>query len=236
MASSPARSPAAAVKVSSARRKHRSTRARNSAFLVGKSRNRYGWLIPARRATSSVEVPASPWAANSATAASRTSSRRSAAGIRCLVIVLMATKLVMTHYFVKGCVRMVRPARTCQTERDSWHAGRAREAAGWPRLVGLHGIDGTSVLFRTGPALGADPDGLGVAELADAVVRQLAAESGRLYPAERQLGVGGHVAVHEDHPGREVPDEPGPLGFVVGPGVRAQAEVRGVGQLDRLLD
>src|SRR5690349_1802823 len=101
MASSPVRSPAAVVNAPSIRRKHRSTSARNSVFLVGKSRNRYGWLIPARRATSSVEVPASPWAANSATAASSTSSRRSAAGIRCLVIV-MGTKLVTTHYFVKG--------------------------------------------------------------------------------------------------------------------------------------
>src|SRR5215472_15364134 len=71
----------------------------NSAFFVGKRRNRYGWLIPARRATSSVEVPASPCAANSTTAASRTISRRSAAGIRCFVSVT-TTKLVMTHYFV----------------------------------------------------------------------------------------------------------------------------------------
>src|SRR5579862_5765467 len=76
----------------------------NSAFLVGNRRNRYGWLMPARRATSSVEVPARPCAANSATAASRTSSRRSAAGIRCLVSV-MKVKLVMTHYFVKGGCR-----------------------------------------------------------------------------------------------------------------------------------
>ena len=59
-ASSPVRSPAAAVNVSRTRWKHRSTSAMNSAFLVGNSRNRYGWLIPARRATSSVEVPASP--------------------------------------------------------------------------------------------------------------------------------------------------------------------------------
>src|ERR1700683_5086389 len=99
-ASSPVRSPTAAVKVSCTRRKHRSTSSTNSAFLVGNRRNRYGWLMPACRATSSVEVPASPWTANSATAASRTSSRRSAAGIRCLVSV-MTTKLVMTHYFVK---------------------------------------------------------------------------------------------------------------------------------------
>src|SRR5580704_187297 len=88
------------MKVSRTRRKHRSTSSTNSAFLVGKRRNRYGWLMPAFRATSSVEVPASPCAANSATAASRTSSRRSAAGILCLVSV-MGTKLVMTHYFVK---------------------------------------------------------------------------------------------------------------------------------------
>src|SRR5580693_9395417 len=89
------------MKVSRTRRKHRSTSSTNSAFLVGKRRNRYGWLMPAFRATSSVEVPASPCTANSATAASRTSSRRSAAGILCLVSV-MGTKLVMTHYFVKS--------------------------------------------------------------------------------------------------------------------------------------
>ena len=100
-ASSPVRSPAAATKVSCTRLKQRSISARNSAFLVGNSRNRYGWLIPARRATSSVEVPASPWTAKSTTAASRTISRRSAAGIRCLVSV-MVIKIVMNHYLVKG--------------------------------------------------------------------------------------------------------------------------------------
>jgi hypothetical protein len=87
-ASSPVRSLAAAVNVSRIRWKHRFTSSTNSAFLVGNRRNRYGWLIPARRATSSVEVPASPCTANSATAASRTSSRRSAAGILCLVSVM----------------------------------------------------------------------------------------------------------------------------------------------------
>src|SRR5579872_3932496 len=90
------------MKVSRTRWKHRSTSARNSAFLVGKRRKRYGWLMPACRATSSVEVPASPCTANSVTATLRTSSRRSAAGILCLVSV-MSTKLVMTHYFVKSC-------------------------------------------------------------------------------------------------------------------------------------
>src|SRR5580692_9895453 len=100
------------MKVSRTRWKHRSTSSTNSAFLVGKRRNRYGWLMPACRATFSVEVPASPCTANSATAALRTSSRRSAAGILCLVSV-MGTKLVMTHYFVKR-----RGGSTCRERAD----------------------------------------------------------------------------------------------------------------------
>src|SRR5580692_8761710 len=45
----------------------------------------------------------------------------------------------------------------------------------------------------------ADPDGLDVAELADALGEQLPAEPGGLHAAERQLRVRGHVRVHEDH-------------------------------------
>src|ERR1700683_4099293 len=41
----------------------------------------------------------------------------------------------------------------------------------------------------------ADPDGLDVAELTDALDEQLPAEPGGLHAAERQLRVGGHVAV-----------------------------------------
>ena len=58
----------------------------------------------------------------------------------------------------------------------------------------------------------------------------------RLDAAERQLRVGGHVAVDEDHPGVEVADEPAPLGVVAGPRVGAEPELGAVGQLDRLVD
>ena len=60
----------------------RSTQARNSSFLVRKSRNRYGWEMPASRAMSSVEVPCSPPIAKCRTATARISSRRSSADLR----------------------------------------------------------------------------------------------------------------------------------------------------------
>src|SRR5580704_19715479 len=116
------------MKVSRTRWKHRSTSARNSAFLVGKRRNRYGWLMPACRATSSVEVPASPCAANSATAASRTSSRRSAAGIRCLVSVI-ATKVVMTHYYVKAALERGEEISPAPPRRTRWSPSTRSHAA-----------------------------------------------------------------------------------------------------------
>jgi len=76
-----------------------------------------------------VEVPASPWAANSATAASSTSSRRSAAGIRCLVIV-METKLVTTHYFVKrDAARIVGPGPDTFTAARPKAGARPRAAS-----------------------------------------------------------------------------------------------------------
>src|SRR5579875_2226299 len=105
------------------------------------------------------------------------------------------------------------------------------------------GRRGDERLFRAFPARGprdgtgaADPHGLDVAELADALDGQFPAVAGVLHAAERQLRVGGHVAVDEDHPGRQVPDEPAPLRLVVGPRVRAEPELRAVGQLDRRLD
>src|SRR5580658_6879368 len=78
-----------------------------------------------------------------------------------------------------------------------------------------------------------DPDGLDVAELADAVAEHLPAETGRLDAAERKLRVGGHVAVDEHHPGGEVPGEPGPFRLVAGPRVRAEAELGAVCQIGR---
>src|SRR5919109_1056803 len=53
--------------------------ARNSSFFDGNSRKIYGCEMPIRRAIASVEVPSSPWMANSARAARRISSRRSSA-------------------------------------------------------------------------------------------------------------------------------------------------------------
>jgi hypothetical protein len=48
---------AARWKVSRVSRKQRVIVALKSSFFVPKSRKRYGWLIPARRAMSSVDVP-----------------------------------------------------------------------------------------------------------------------------------------------------------------------------------
>src|SRR3984885_113034 len=81
-----------------------------------------------------------------------------------------------------------------------------------------------------------DPDGLDVAELTDALDEQLPAEPGGLHAAERQLRVGGHVAVDEHHPGDEVPGEPGLFRLVVGPRVRAEPELGAVGELNRRVD
>ena len=58
----------------------------------------------------------------------------------------------------------------------------------------------------------------------------------RLDAAERQLGIRGHVTVDEDKAGREIPDEPAPFLFVVGPCVGAEPELRAVGELDRRVD
>ena len=51
-------------------------RPENSSFFVPNSRKTYGCEIPARRAISSVEAPCRPASANTASAASRISSRR----------------------------------------------------------------------------------------------------------------------------------------------------------------
>src|ERR1700722_5243668 len=130
----------------------------NRAFLVGNRRNRYGWLIPACRATSSVEVPASPCLENSAIATSSTISRRSAAGSRCLatrppaacwpaagrsvscLVSVTTPKLVMTHYFVKRLNRLfvMAAGQDCAPAREFPERGR-RGGAGLAatRLVAL---------------------------------------------------------------------------------------------------
>src|SRR4051794_19379980 len=59
-----------------------STAARNNSFFVPNRRNRYGWLTPASRATSSVDVPWRPPDANALIAAWTMSARRSSADRR----------------------------------------------------------------------------------------------------------------------------------------------------------
>ena len=70
---------------------------------------------------------------------------------------------------------------------------------------------GYTVFWRPGMApVGlrmADPDRLDVAELADALREELPAVPGTLDAPERQLRVGGDVAVDEDHARRQVPAE-----------------------------
>ncbi len=81
-ASSPV-SPAPAVSnMASSCSWHRSMVARKIAFFDGKSRKRYGWDTPTRRAIASVDAPCSPFAPNSIWAAFSTISRRCAADIR----------------------------------------------------------------------------------------------------------------------------------------------------------
>ena len=82
-----------------------------------------------------------------------------------------------------------------------------------------------ALLFRI-----ADPDRLDVAELADALDGELPAVTGTLDAAERQLRIGGHIAVDEDHSGVQIADEPGLFGLVAGPCIGAEPELRAVGE------
>src|SRR5437764_8996254 len=86
-----------------------------------------------------------------------------------------------------------------------------------PETTGQAGVLGAST-STTKTSVGADPHRLDVAELPDSLGEQLPAEPRGLDAAERQLRVGGHVAVDEDHPGVEIPHEPRPFGLVIGPG------------------
>src|SRR5262249_46927272 len=80
------------------------------------------------------------------------------------------------------------------------------------------------------------PDGLGVAELANAQAGQFAAVAGALDAAEAQLRAGHRHPVDEHLAGLDVVDEALLLGLVVGPGVGPQPEGGGVGDLDGLVD
>src|SRR5262245_46907586 len=77
----------------------------NRAFLLGKSRNRYGWLIPARLAMVWVLVPSSPPWANSIIAARSTASRRCSAVCRMVLVGAMQEKLVIGHSHVNPVSR-----------------------------------------------------------------------------------------------------------------------------------
>src|SRR6266481_1621521 len=82
----------------------------------------------------------------------------------------------------------------------------------------------------------ADPHGLDVAELLDAVVSQLPTVAGGLDPAEGKLRIGGGGAVDEDQAGLEPLDELLLLAGIGGPHVGAQPVVGDVGQLEGLPD
>src|SRR5438067_5857703 len=85
-------------------------------------------------------------------------------------------------------------------------------------------LKGTSqpLLTPGPPTRSADPDRLDVAELPDALRRELPAVARGLHPAEGELGVRRRHAVDEHRAGGEVADEAFLLGLVVGPGVGAE--------------
>src|SRR5215213_7987310 len=89
-----------------------------------------------------------------------------------------------------------------------------------------------------GGALGAllDPDGLYVGELVDAEVGELAPVAGVLDAAEWDLGGGLAHPVYVDHARLYLAYEALLLLGVVGPGARAEAEGRVVGEVDGLVN
>src|SRR6266566_10084972 len=102
-AASPRLPSAARWNVSSVSRKQRDTEALYRSFFDPNRRKMYGWEMPARLAISSVEAAWSPRSANSTTAASRISSRRSSALFRSWGVVTMTSpRLVTTYKLVKG--------------------------------------------------------------------------------------------------------------------------------------
>src|SRR5581483_6411724 len=99
-------------------------------FFVPKSRKRYGWETPARRAIASVEVPWRPRSANSTNAASTISSRRSAALFRSPVVAT-GWKLALTHNSCQDARDPVElPVRQSRVERERERALVAGVGAG----------------------------------------------------------------------------------------------------------
>src|SRR6476620_4394091 len=108
--------------------------------------------MPARRATSSVDEPCRPCSANTASAASRISSRRSSFDFRS--VVTMWSRLVMTHYLVKRLrhpveIALGEPRVEGERERPLEDALGAGEGA----LVAV----GAEHVQRVGPDLRLDP-------------------------------------------------------------------------------
>ena len=85
-ACSPSRPAAADAIASRTSRMHCRQVSAKSCFFVPKRRKTYGWEMRARLATSSVDVPCRPLAANSTVAASRIDARRSSAVCRVEVV------------------------------------------------------------------------------------------------------------------------------------------------------
>src|SRR2546427_440849 len=120
-ASSPRLPSAARWNISSVSRRQRATLALKSSFFVPKSRKRYGCEMPARRAMSSVEVPAQPRSANSVWAAAGMAARGSAAERRvgrgqCDVEPSQALGIPDRDALVRG-EQLLEPAELRQPER-----------------------------------------------------------------------------------------------------------------------
>src|ERR1700761_3301840 len=119
-----------------------------------------------------------------------------------------------------------RPWRPSSLVEIDASAGKVEKYPRWCQCRGAAGPRGRL----------AHPHRLGVAERADAEVREFTAVTGTLDAAEPEFGVGHRHPVDEDLAGLDVVDEALLLGFVIGPGVGPQAERGGVGDLDRLVD
>src|SRR2546423_11736699 len=116
--------------------------------------------MPARRATSSVEDPSRPCSANTASAASRISSRRSSFDFRSPVVT-MERRLVTTHYLVKcPCYPVQIAFREPGVERQRQRALEDARGAGEIALLPV----GAEQVERVGADLGLDSLGAQLGE------------------------------------------------------------------------